>query len=478
MISRSIALLVVLVVQFVSNCCASLFLPAIFSDHMVLQCEKPVPVWGMATPGALVTVEFKGQKKVTDADSSGFWKVVLDPMVASSRPLEMSVKASQKSEFETLIFFDVLIGEVWFCAGQSNMQMAFVRQKPGGPVCDNGESEAAEADFPRIRLFNTPRKAAAQPNEKIDAQWQVCTPESIKMFSACAYYFGRKLHQDLDIPVGLILCAWGSTRIEAWIPPCGYEGDESLSYLYEKVTQSINLPKVTAKIPGAIYYGMYAAHIPFSIRGAVWYQGENNRWEGMRYVDKTKALLRGWHKLWGYEFPFYFVQIGAYNYDEKTEDMLPLFWEAQSEIAKAIPNTGMVVITDVSTLDNVHPPDKKTPGERLALLAEAKTYGMDVVCTGPEFLALEKDGNQLKVIFSSATGLTTRDSKSPDNFEIAGPDGVYKSALAEIEGQSVLLHSPDVPNPQSVRFAWNKLAQPNLINAAGLPTAAFREDIK
>ena len=443
---------------------------------MVLQRERPVPVWGKADPGATVTVEFAGQTKSGVASNRGRWQVSLDPMPASSESRTMTIHSS--SATDRLSFSDVLVGAVWFCAGQSNMQMAFVQLRPGGPVCENAEEEIAAAEFPLIRLYNTPRKAAARPVEKIGAQWKICTPESIKTFSACAYYFGRKLHRDLDIPVGLLLCAWGNTEIEPWTPPCGFESIDTLTNLYRKTQKLDELPKVTAHTPSAIYNGMFAAHIPFAIRGAIWYQGENNRWEGMRYVDKTRALLHGWHTLWGYGFPFYFVQIGAFDYPEKNRDMLPRFWEAQAEIERTIPNTGMAVITDVSTLDDIHPPNKKAPGTRLALLAEAKTYEMDGVCNGPVFQSLEKQGSRLNVVFSSAKGLATRDGKAPDWFEMAGRDGIFKPANAEIKGDSVLLSSPEVKDATSMRFAWGKLAQPNLINEAGLPASAFRASVE
>ena len=186
-------------------------------------------------------------------------------------------------------------------------------------------------------------------------------------------------------------------------------------------------------------------------------------------------MLNGWRKLWGYDFPFYFVQLAPYQYGD---DSLPSFWEAQAEIVDAVPNTGMAVITDCSTLDNIHPPNKKDPGIRLALLAEANTYGMDVVSTGPVFQALEKKGRKLIVHFSSAEGLATCDGKAPDWFELAGADGVFKPVEAEIDGSDIILQSPDISKPEQMRFAWNKLAEPNLVNGAGLPASAFRADIR
>jgi sialate O-acetylesterase len=194
-------------------------------------------------------------------------------------------------------------------------------------------------------------------------------------------------------------------------------------------------------------------------------------------VDKTRALLAGWHELWGYDFPFYFVQIAPYQYGSEPDTRLPEFWEAQAEIVKTIPKTGMAVVTDCTLLNDIHPTNKEAPGTRLALLAEANTYGMDVVSTGPVFQSLEKKGDKLTVKFDSAKGLTTRDGKAPDWFEIAGADGIFKSATAKIKGDRVILSSPDIAEPTAMRFGWGKLAAPNLMNAAGLPCGAFRAQL-
>jgi sialate O-acetylesterase len=446
---------------------------------MVLQREQPVPVWGTADPSAAVTVKFAGQTKTATADADGKWKVMLDSMATSSEPRKLTVSSSLDHQQSAIN--DVLVGEVWFCSGQSNMQMPMQGLLPQASL-DNLAAEIATANYPEIRLYDTPRVFSTTPKETIDAHWNICTPKTVKPFSACAYFFGRKLHRDLHVPVGLLLSCWGGTRIEPWTPSCGFEGIESLHNIYQLTKNPIRLSeKASLQTPTVLYNGMLSAHIPFAIKGAIWYQGESNHDEGMLYVDKTQALLSGWHKLWGYDFPFYFVQIAPFQYGDNS---LPEFWEAQSEIAKTIPETGMAVINDVATLDNIHPPNKKDPGERLALLAEAHTYGMNVVSSGPIFQTLEiydaggvKQDNALKVVFDSAKGLTTRDGKAPDWFEIAGKDGGFKPATAEIKGDHVILSSPDVTTPQAMRFAWSKLATPNLVNGAGLPCSAFRASL-
>lgn len=460
-------------VSFLAAACFAvpLNLPSIFSDGMVLQRETAVPVWGTARPGAEITVEFARQKKTAVTSDRGTWRVDLDPMTASSEPRALSVSSNLKSEITNRQFSNVLVGEVWLCSGQSNMEWRMDRS-------ENSAQVISAANHPLIRLYHTPKVALQNPGDKIDASWKSCTPESVASFSAVAYYFGRRLHQDLGVPIGLILSAWGGTRIEPWTPPCGFEGIASLSDIHRQALNPpaiANDPRNDRHIPTALYNGMIHAHIPFAIRGATWYQGESNRGDGMLYVDKTRALLNGWRKLWGYDFPFYFVQLAPFQAGSQEPFIAPIFWEAQSEIVKTIPNTGMAVISDATALDDIHPPNKEVPGTRLALLALNKTYGRtDVVCSGPVFETMEILDGKLKLSFSSASGLTTRDGKSPDWFEIAGENGLFKPANASIEGSRILLTSPDVPRPQAVRFAWHKIAVPNLINGAGLPASPFR----
>jgi sialate O-acetylesterase len=468
--------LLLLVLSSSIPCLAALSLPSVFSDHMVLQREQPVPVWGKTDPGATVTVEFADQTKTAIAGADGKWRVDLAPLVASSESRELKVSSHLKSEIINQKFSDVLVGEVWLCSGQSNMQMP-LEKTSWSLSCINAEAAIEDAkNHPQIRLYTSPRTFSATPKEFIDAKWDVCTPETVKTFSAVAYYFGRKLHQDLNVPVGLLLSAWGGTHIEPWTPPCGFESVDTLKNLYRQSQELTALPKIDQKAPGSLYNGMIHAHIPFAIRGVIWYQGESNRHDGMLYVDKTRALLNGWRKLWGYEFPFYFVQIAPYQYGSDEPGILPAFWEAETAIVKTIPKTGMAVISDQTALDNLHPPAKEAPGIRLALLAEANTYGINVVSTGPVFQGLEKQGNKLKVIFGSAEGLTTRDGKTPDWFEVAGKDGLFRKAEAEISGNDVIVQSSEVSEPAAIRFAWHKLAVPNLMNGAGLPAPAFRTE--
>ncbi len=456
---------------------SDLTLPTVFSDHMVLQCEKPVALWGKADPGGTVCVEFSGQKITAVAGVSGKWQVNLEPMAASFEPRVLTVSSGRRQ----LTFFDVLVGEVWLCSGQSNMELKMEGEPPKWPI-ENSAAEIAAADYPMIRFYRTPEVCASQPKERIDGKWERCSPETVREFSATAYYFGRDLLMNLAVPIGLLESAWGGTRIEPWVPPCGFERIDSLSEIRRQLDGiHPNLGTDPSKIreerqtPTVIYNGMLHAHIPYAIRGAIWYQGEANRSDGMLYVDKTRALLNGWRKLWGYDFPFYYVQIAPYRYGSESPEILPEFWHAQSQIAKQIPGTAMAVISDAATFDNIHPPNKKVPGHRLALLALDHTYGKDVVSSGPVLEKMSVKGDKVVAAFSSAKDLMARNGGChPEGFELAGADGVFKPADAVIEKNIVTVSSGEVPKPLAVRFAWHKLAVPDLLNGAGLPASAFR----
>lgn len=454
-----------------------LTLPTVFSDHMIFQRDIDAPVWGKGTPGAKVTVTFADQTRTTTVGGDGRWRVDLKPLAASAEPRMLKVVSESAGGREQAEFQDVLVGEVWLCSGQSNM--AFAMEKT-----ENAASDIPKADHPAIRLYDTDRVSLDKPADRAGGKWAVCTPESVKPFSGVAYYFGRKLHEDLGVPVGLLVSAWGGSLIEPWIPPAGFDGIDSLS---EIARQAGNLPalfdasgkrlipnKTYRTLPGAAYNGMIAPHVPYAIRGVLWYQGEANRRDGRAYVDKSRALVNGWRKLWGYDFPFYFMQIAPYEYGKDDPQMLPAFWEAQAEVARVVPRSAMAVASDAAAVDNLHPPRKDIPGERLALLAEAHTYGKDVVSSGPVFQKLEKRGNEFVVSFDFAEGLATRDGGAPDWFEIAGVDGVFHKADARIEKTAVVLSAPGVPAPRAVRLGWHKTAVPNLVNGAGLPASAFR----
>ncbi len=491
---------------------AEVHLPGVFSSHMVLQRERPIPVWGWADPGENVTVQLADATSQTQANEQGEWKVNL-PALEAKGPLTLTVTGSNTVQFE-----DVMVGEVWLCSGQSNMEM-------GIGAVRNGRQEIAEANHPGIRLLMVPNRWTPQPQTNFEGRWKVCTPQSIAEggwngFSAAAYFFGREIHRELGVAVGLIDATWGGTRIEPWTPPAGFAAVPALKQEWERVqlgdpgatahqqrlAQVLNeteqwlaaarkalkertlvptmpvypaelLPPHDLQHATALYNGMIHPLCPFALRGALWYQGESNLGEGMLYCERMKALVHGWRQVWGQgDFPFYFVQIAPFNYGGNAE-RLPELWEAQAAAAQTIPNTGMAVINDIADLKDIHPANKQEVGRRLALLALAKTYGRhDVVCSGPVFRALSIEGDKLRVeLDQTGERLASRDGQPLTWFEIIDADeGGFVKADARIDGSSILLSSPEVKRPVAMRFAWSMLAEPNLVNSAGLPAGAFR----
>jgi len=479
---------------------------------MVLQQEKPIAVWGWAEPNEKITVRLSTSTEETTANAQGEWKVTLPAMKAGG-PFVMTISGKDEVKFN-----DVMLGEVWLCSGQSNMEMGIASVK-------DAKEEIAAAKYSRIRLLMVPNNWTPEPQQDIkETEWQVCTPENIAKggwggFSATAYFFGRELHKTLGVAVGLIDADWGGTKIESWTPPEGFARVPELKQQSETVqlglpTSTVHREKLESVInstdawlkearsalqtngqppampqyptelggprdvqaPTALFNGMIYPLHPFTMRGAIWYQGESNLGEGSFYAERMKALIGGWRQIWKEgEFPFYFVQIAPFNYGGRAERMGE-FWEAQNSIQDTVPNTGMAVINDIGDLKDIHPKDKQNVGRRLALLALAKTYGKsDVVYSGPRFKKLLVEGDKLRISFEHADGLATRDGKEPTWFDIIDAnEGGWVKATARIEGETVVLSSSAAPHPVAVRFAWSMLAEPNLVNAAGLPCGAFR----
>ena len=493
---------------------ADVRLPHVLGDHMVLQRDVPVPIWGWAEPGEAITITFGSHEVSTAADADGAWSVKLPPLKAGG-PHELVVNGKAN----TVRVADVLVGEVWVCSGQSNMEM-------GIGVVQDGEKEAAAADYPKIRLFELPRRPSGQRADDINATWRICHPDTIAEgrwggFSALGYFFGRELHQELGVPIGLIDSAWGGTRIEPWTPPCGFAAVPKLHEISEEIERANadyrrSLPNSLAAIeewiantrsvlaageellpptprwprhplegagnPTGLYNGMIHPLVPFAIRGAIWYQGESNvhSADGMMYFEKMKALVGGWREVWGQgDFPFYYVQLSPFNYKFHVRDMspylMPEVWEAQTA-ALAIPNTGMAVTTDIGNLRDIHPRNKVDVGKRLALWAFAKTYGHDgLVYSGPLYKSSVAENGRIKVSFDHVGGgLASRDGKPLTRFEIAGKDKQFVEAQAEIVGETVEVWSDDVSDPVAVRFGWHMEAEPNLMNKEGLPASPFR----
>ena len=420
---------------------AEVSLPSIFADHMVLQRGMKVPIWGKADAGEEVTVKFGNQTHSTAADDAGKWSVKLEPLQANAEPQQLSVSGKN-----TVTLNDVLVGEVWIGSGQSNMEWNMT-------MTENPEKDIAAANHPLLRLFLVPKVKAALPADDLEAEWKVCTPESVPSFSGVAYFFGRELHNELDVPVGIIASSWGGSRIEPWIPTV--EPKKGYSEMYN---------------------AMIAPLVRYALRGAIWYQGESNvnDKEGLTYRDKMELLINGWRILWGRNnLSFYYVNIAPFKSFYEPEN-LPKLWHYQSEALK-IPGTGMAVVTDIGNIDDIHPRNKLDVGKRLALWALAKDYGRtDLVYSGPLYKSMKADGNKIRLNFAHlGGGLVSRDGNPLSEFQIAGADGNYIAAQAEIDGDSVVVSSKEVAEPKNVRFAWHKLSNANLSNKAGLPAAPF-----
>ncbi|KPJ69687.1 hypothetical protein AMJ44_02930 [candidate division WOR-1 bacterium DG_54_3] len=484
---------------------AAVTMPNVFSDHMVLQQGKPISVWGWAEPYESVTVDFKGITKKTTAGSEGRWDVELPAFEASSESAQLRIEATN-----TVVISDILVGEIWICSGQSNMEWNL-------NSAETGAKAVAAANFPQIRLLKINSRPCAWAVRDIDNKWLVCSPQTVGDFTAIGYFFGKHLHEELSVPVGLIQAAWGGTRIEPWIPREGFEQVDALVNIVRHIDQAhknyrenlpvkmleiekwINEARKALKIgktiplqpewprhslyseghptePTCLYNSRIFPIVPLTHRGAIWYQGESNIGEGMLYYDKMKALIGGWRAVFGQsDLSFYYVQLAPYRH--YGSDALPAIWEAQTA-ALGIPNTGMVVINDIGNIEDIHPRNKRDVGDRLALWALAKNYGRgNLVYSGPLYRSMAVKGDKIEITFDHVgPGLTTRDGKTPDWFEIAGSDKLFRPAQVRIVSDKVEVWSDEVSAPVAVRFAWDNIAQPNLMNKAGLPASAFRTD--
>lgn len=450
---------------------ADVSLPSVFNSHMVLQRDRPVPVWGKAEAGEKVTVSFAGQKKEATAGADGKWSLSLDAMPANAQPQAMTVAAKNEIKFD-----DVLVGEVWLGSGQSNMQWSV-------DASLNSAEEIAAANHPNLRLFLVPLVSSPEKQDNVNATWTACTPQSAPKFSAVLYFMGRHLQKELNVPVGLIASSWGGSRIEPWTPIEGFESVPSQQENAKKLRESAaTLPHGSQKLHGT-YNAMIHPLVPFAMRGAVWYQGESNNGEGMLYLDRLKALIGGWRAVWKQpDLSFYQVQLAPFNYSRKGPEAdkavtsLAEIWEAQAESVKQIPHTGMAVINDIGDVKDIHPKNKQEAGRRLALIALAKDYGRkDLVCSGPVYREHVIENGKVRVKFdSTGGGLASRDGQPLTWWEVAGADGKFVAAEASIDGADVLVSAAGVTEPKAVRYAFSQIAEPNLMNKEGLPAGAFR----
>ena len=457
-------------------------LAGIFGNNMVIQRNTDMPIWGKAEAGEKVKVKASWQSSSVEAvaDAQGKWMLKVRTPKAGE-----GLKLSVSSGDEVIKLSNVLSGEVWICSGQSNMQW-----KMRGFGVDHFKEDVKKATFPNIRFCDVPQVISLEEQDDVKTKWAVCSPKSVLQFSAVGYFFGSKLHQELDVPIGLISTNWGGSAIEGWMSAELLEKElpnyKKLVKPYPKwikesgvsYTRSKKKPKgLNQSSSSVLYNAMLKPLMPFAFRGVIWYQGESNIKQPMLYRKLFPAMIRDWRARWGAgDFPFYYVQIAPFGY--KREPLPAALLRESQAMTLSEPNTGMAVTMDVGNATNIHPKDKKPVGERLALIALARDYGKsELITSGPVYAKSRIERNKIRLEFTNVGGgLTVREGGELSHFTIAGKDKKFVPAQAEIDGDSILVTSREVPNPVSVRFGWGNADRPNLMNKEGLPASSFRTD--
>ncbi len=488
-----------LILTIIGSLHAAIHLPALISDHMVLQQGMPVRIWGTADASEIVRVEFQGQSVSTAAGADGKWQVWLRPLTTAG-PLDMSIG----SIANTTTIHDVLVGEVWLGSGQSNMAFQL-------SSAVNHDVEIDRASYPLIHLFEVKRVVSDQPLDDVAGTWQVCNPETAKDFSAVEYFFGRHLHETLHVPLGLIESDWGGTPAQSWTSRTAMESDPALKFVLddwdrvlanyptekagydqkmEEWTKAADRAKAAgtnppdrpnspqgpghSHTPAGLFNAMIHPLIPYAIRGVIWYQGESNASEkhAYRYRRLFGAMIEDWRNRWGEgDFPFLFVQLANFHASE----WWPVLRESQTETLR-LRNTGMAVTIDIGESRDIHPKNKQDVGLRLALAALHIAYGKPLEYSGPIFREATPEGSTMRVYFSHADGMQAKGGVALAGFTIAGVDNQFVPAEAHTDGGTVLVSSPRVANPVAVRYAWADDPAANLVNQAALPASPFRSD--
>lgn len=435
-------------------------LPRIFGNGMVLQQKSEVTIWGWGKSGEEITVTGSWDGKAVKVKTSpqARWQLKLSTPAAGG-PYTLRIQG-----YNLIEFADVLIGEVWLVSGQSNMEWS---ARMG---IDSAEQEVAAANYPNIRFFSVSHRTADAPQLDLGGQWMAATPQTMQDFSAVAYFFGRELHQQLGVPIGLINSSWGGTPAEVWMQPEVIATKPELAKTADKHKEVPWCP-VT---PGSAYYSMIAPLIPYQIAGVLWYQGEANTAFPHTYSELLSTLIGNWRSLWGYEFPFYFAQIAPFAYGRPQEGVMVRDEQRQT---LRIPKTGMVVTSDIGNTEDIHPTNKQDVGRRFANIALNKTYGKkELPVSGPLYREMKVEGNKIRLYFDHAEQGLISQGKELTHFEIAGPDQQFVPAKARIDGNTLVVSAGKVKKPVAVRFAWSNTAEPNLFNTAGLPASSFRTD--
>lgn len=455
----------------VANC--HVRMPAILGSHMVIQRDEPVHLWGWASPGEKVTVELNGANASAQADANGRWSVYLPPQHASASPVTINIRGNN-----TLALEDILIGDVWFASGQSNMQMPL----SGWPnaVLNNSAQEIQNANHPQLRLFSVKRALSSFPQQDFQGSWAVCNPQTVSDFSAAAYFFGRAINADEHVPVGLVHSSWGGTPAESWVSMETLGSDAALMPVFASWAHLTNEGAYPSKQkspewePSTLYNAMVAPAVGLRIKGVIWYQGESNSGSDRAplYHELFSKLIQDWRMHWGEGyFPFLFVQLATY----KPGANWSVVQDAQRRTLQLV-NTGMAVTNDIGDPANVHPADKQDVGERLALAARAIAYGEKIEYSGPLYQQTSIEGQNLRVWFTHTSGGLKAKNGALQGFEVAGDDGKFVPATAAISGDTVLVHADSIAAPKYVRYGWGDVPGPNLANGAGLPASVFTSE--
>jgi sialate O-acetylesterase len=471
---------------------ADVSVPNIFGDHMVLQQKQQNKVWGKADPGEKIQVIIEGQTKETTAGDEGMWSVMLDPIPVGG-PYKLVIEGNNKIEID-----DVLVGEVWICSGQSNMEWR---------IDDTNDPDLvkAAANYPEIRMVNFPNVGSQEPVwTHPDANWIVCSPESVGQFSAVGYFFGRQLYNTLGVPIGLINNAWGGSAADAWVNRDLLEADEDYAPTLERwqgiverfeelsskaelsEENSSELDELKGQIggnqrPANIYNGVLKSHLGYGIQGVIWYQGEANASRAYQYRDLFPMMIQNWRDEWGEgDFPFYWVQLADFmaEKEEPSESEWAELREAQTMTLDKLSNVGQAVIIDVGEGKDIHPRNKLIPGQRLARWALAKVYGLDIAYQSPTYAGMEKKDGSIILSFEHVDGgWRPFDVREPVGFTIAGDDGDFVNAQAVIlEDGKIEVSSGEVEDPVAVRYAWADNPVCNMFDMVGLPLTPFRTD--
>lgn len=479
---------------------AKIKLPALISDYMVLQQQADITLWGWADAGEQVSVQLSWQKKQVSAKAApdGTWKVKVKVPKANGK--ELSIRFIAK---DTIAVQHILAGEVWLASGQSNMEFYVGKGEGWRTGVNDYETEIAKADYPLIRMIDVPNTVADQPVDNFEGQWKVCSPATVADFSAVAYYFAVNIQKQTAYPIGIINATWGGTPAESWTKKSVLEADTGFRHILERYEQACAAypekyaaykTKLAAwkadtsskkkggpkepigpnhnKSPDKLYNGMIAPLLPYALKGVIWYQGESNAGYAWQYRRLFPAMIRSWREDWHKpDLPFYFVQIAPHKGQN------PVIREAQLYTWQTVPHTGMVVTTDIGNANDIHPRNKKTVGDRLALWALHQEYGQKQLETsGPVYRSMKVEGNKIIISFDHADGLHAGGNVLKE-FAIAAADKTFVEAKAAISNNQVTVWSDEVKVPVAVRFAWKNVPEPNLFNKAELPASPFRTDV-